>query len=78
MSFLLREFNRLGSALHEQENANKYDLLYAAQQAIAWASDPDAYKSPFVMITGIQGEPKGCSGESHPPRSSDICDQRNF
>jgi len=35
MSFLQREFYRLQAALRELENANKYDLLYAAQQAIA-------------------------------------------
>jgi hypothetical protein len=69
MSFLRREFDRLQAALREQENANKYDLLYAAQQAIAWASDPDAYRSPFEMLTGIQGEPKGCPAESRPPQS---------
>ena len=69
MGFLEREFGRLQTALREQENANKYDLLYAAQQAIAWASDPDAYKSPSVMLTGIQGETKDCPSSSNPAGS---------
>jgi hypothetical protein len=69
MGFLQREFDRLGAALRDENSTEKYDVLYAAQQAIAWASDPDAYKSPFAMITGTQEEPKDYLDESRPPRS---------
>jgi hypothetical protein len=56
MTFLQREFERLNGALHDQKNVNKYDLLYAAQQAVAWASDPNNYKAPMELITGTPGD----------------------
>jgi len=69
MSFLHRELDRLGSALRDQKNANKYALLYAAQQAIAWASDPDAYKSPIALITDTPASSKDCSERTRLPES---------
>jgi hypothetical protein len=69
MSFLQREFYRLQTALREQENANRYDLLYAAQQAIAWASDPDAYKSPSQMIMGTLEGLEDCLVSKNPAES---------
>jgi hypothetical protein len=69
MSFLQREYDRINDALRDQENANKYDLLYAAQQAIAWASDPEAYKSPLNLITDTPANSEDCSERTRPPQS---------
>ena len=69
MSFLQREYDRIGEALRDQKNANKHDLLYAAQQAIAWASDPEAYKSPLTLITSTPADSEDCSVRTRLPQS---------
>lgn len=43
--------------------------LYAAQQALAWAQNPEAAKRPLDFITGTQEVREGCLAESHPPQS---------
>ena len=75
MGFLQREFDRLNLALGDPNNANKYELFYAAQQAIAWAMDPIGYKAPFEMITGTPADSKGCSERSRQPLSSNNNDR---
>jgi hypothetical protein len=53
MSYLQRELERINAALLQTPNADdQYRELYIAQQAIAWASDPGCFKSPFRMIMG--------------------------
>jgi len=69
MSYLQREFDRLNAALRDAKNSNKFDALYVAQQAIAWASDPDAYKSPMVLITGTPEDSEGCQPSCNPAQS---------
>ncbi len=69
MSFLQREYERLNAALRDRKNANKHDLLYAAQQAIAWASDPGSYKSPLDLIRGTPADSEDCSARTHLPQS---------
>lgn len=56
MSFLQREADRLNLALSQMPFGEMYDRLYAAQQAIVWAIDPESYKSPYNMIIGDQEE----------------------
>lgn len=60
MSFLQREFTRLNEALRDESLSEKKELLYAAQQAIAWALDPLAYRSPFRFITGSSASSEDC------------------
>ena len=43
--------------------------LYAAQQALCWAAQPEAYASPFAVVTGIREGSGDCSGFLHPPQS---------
>jgi hypothetical protein len=53
MSFVSREINKLRSAL-DVEKMNAGDIqhreIYAALQALEWAIDPSAIKSPFNFI----------------------------
>ena len=77
IGFLQREFERLNGALGDPNNANKYEVLYAAQQAVAWATDPAGYKSPFDTIMGTPVDSKDYSARSRQPESSnnlDHCD----
>ncbi len=62
MSFLQRERDRVQRALRDPSNKDRYDELYAAQQALAWASEPNGYASPMKMLTGILGGaiPESC------------------
>ena len=70
MSFIQREIDRLRAALLESNPAT-YDSLYAAQQALAWASEPDGFKSPTDLIQGTREDSEDCSARSCPPLSSD-------
>ena len=45
-----KEADRLRSALGETPLGDRFNELYAAQQALAWAADPDSFKSPLNMI----------------------------
>lgn len=63
MSFIQRELDRISTALQSDPDDKDYDRLYAAQQALAWALDPNGAKAPFAMIRDIQqatdGSPTG-------------------
>jgi len=52
--------------LAHKESDEKYQLLYAARQALVWAIEPIGYKSPYNMIMGIQGEQANCLSFPHP------------
>ncbi|QIE53955.1 hypothetical protein G5B40_02695 [Pikeienuella piscinae] len=68
MSFIARELDRVSSALRENPQRNDYDRLYAAQQALAWAADPNGFASPMAMIVGIQEGSEDCLGYPDPPQ----------
>lgn len=53
MSFIQRELDRIGGALESPQSGNRYAELYAVQQALVWALDPMAFKSPFDLIEGV-------------------------
>jgi hypothetical protein len=48
--FIARELERLEKALGEPQTDERYCQLYAAQQALAWAVDPDGFASPYATI----------------------------
>lgn len=50
MGFLDRELARISEALLAAEPERRRPELYAAQQALSWASDPTAFRSPYDMI----------------------------
>jgi hypothetical protein len=49
--FIARELERLGKALREPQPPERYVQLYAAQQALCWAVDPECYAAPTVTVT---------------------------
>jgi hypothetical protein len=57
MGFIERESERISAAIVNPDNAGVRDQLYAAQQALGWASEPTGFKSPYDMIMGFPGEP---------------------
>lgn len=77
MSDLSHEWSRIAKALRQSAGASCYERLYIAQQALAWASDPGGFRSPYDMIMDVQTEPaKGTpedlgdySAPDHQPQS---------
>jgi hypothetical protein len=50
MSFIQRELDRIGNALRQTQPSPGYAELYAAQQALMWALEPNGFKPPYDMI----------------------------
>jgi hypothetical protein len=67
MSFIAREIERIHAAILSGSNHRKE--LYAAQQALEWALEPDGIRSPYRMITGIPEGPEGCPSGLNPASS---------
>ena len=62
MSFVERELGRISDRLRQPSlPEDEYEKLYAAQQALSWALDPEGYRSPYDSITGIQAGSEDCS-----------------
>jgi hypothetical protein len=59
MSFIQRELDLIGTALRQSQPGNDYDQLYAAQQALMWALEPDGFKSPYKMLAKTTDTPEG-------------------
>lgn len=72
LSFVRRELERLDRALQNTPEG-RYAELYAAQQTLAWALEPQAFKSPAVMIMGTQEDSADCPAYPGLHPSSDIC-----
>lgn len=47
------ELRRISSGLCDPKDAT---ALYAAQQALLWALDPTAVKSPYDMVRNVPGK----------------------
>lgn len=74
MSFIQRELDRINGALLDPANADVYDRLYAAQQALAWATEPSGFRSPYDSVMGIPEGSEGCLVHPHPlPSSNTRC-----
>ena len=70
MSFIARELDRISSRLREPILPDgEYEKLYAAQQALSWALEPEGFRSPYDSITGIPAEPEDCSARTRQPSS---------
>jgi hypothetical protein len=67
MSFVQRELDQIGRALRVPQTPDNYARLYAAQQALAWAMEPNGFASPTASI-GIRDIPGGSEDCSHPRR----------
>lgn len=69
MSFLERELERIHGALLVTDDKPTYDQLYAAQQALAWATEPSGAKAPYEMIMDTPGDSGGYSAVLRPSQS---------
>jgi len=67
--FVQRELDRIAAALRGSTKPEDYAQLYAAQQALSWALEPNGFASPFDALTasGSQEAQADCSGEDRPP-----------
>lgn len=53
MSFIQRELDKLSNELTTEDlDSPRYKEIYAAQQALVWATDPNGFASPYAMLTG--------------------------
>ena len=66
-----QERDKIQSALlGPTTTTRQYEQLYAAQQALAWAENPELAKSPYDLVMGgIQGDSEGCSDVPRQPQS---------
>lgn len=70
MSFVQRELDRIRAALLDEAQAEHYDELYTAQQALSWALDPEGAESPFTLLTrDRKPSSEDCSERNRPPLS---------
>lgn len=70
MSFIQRERDRISAAIAErQEHDDISRQLFAAQQALSWAIEPEGFKSPYAMIMGVPAETEDCPSLSCLPSS---------
>ena len=64
------ELARIRAALLDPATTSEqYDRLYVAQQALMWATEPDAFRRPFDTAMGTQEGLEGCSAPAHQPGS---------
>ena len=80
MGFIERELDRLEGELRGTDDRERQGLLYAAQQALKWATEPQGFAAPLdVILRGAAGlqpattdtlaETAGCLAAPRPPRS---------
>jgi hypothetical protein len=65
MGFVERELEKISVALREPRSAEQYAQLYAAQQALSWALEPEGFKKPYDTITGTPEGSGGCPSLSY-------------
>ena len=68
MGMIARELELLGRALRSAPEG-RYQELYAAQQALSWALDPQAFKTPCETLSGIRRDAEGCQAYHGQPES---------
>lgn len=69
MSFIQRELDKISFTLRKTPEGLTYRELYAAQQALAWALEPDGTRPPFQMIMGNLADLTDYPAESRPALS---------
>jgi len=50
MGFVSRELDRIAVALQEPQPPERYGQLYAAQQALSFALDPEHFTGPLRVV----------------------------
>jgi len=71
MGFIERELVRIAKTLPTLAGTPEYHQLYAAQQALSWALEPNGFKSPMNLVVGIQEGREGYWDAPHPTPFSD-------
>lgn len=61
MYYIQREIDLIYTALRDSPEGSDRAALYAAQQALSWATEPDGFKSPTSLLMGTQEEITSCS-----------------
>lgn len=78
MGFMERELERVKRGLREPQSDERYCHLYAAQQALSWALDPQGFAAPYdtivngkiqPLIKDTQADLEDCLVVHHPPAS---------
>lgn len=64
------ELSRIGARLAAFPDPFEHAGLYAAQQALSWAAQPDAFKAPYDLIVGSVAGAKGCCTDKSQPAFS--------
>lgn len=59
MNRIEAELHRLRIALLDHSDP-RYKEFWAAQQALAWANDPESFAPPFSALRGSEVVPAGC------------------
>lgn len=72
MSLIQTELDRIGKAIQHSDPVPHYAELYAAQQALLWATDPHVYKAPYdLLVSGTLQDSEDCrEGNGHSPSSN--------
>lgn len=71
MTYIQRELDRLERALDAGVGNPRYYEIYAARQALAWAVDPGAARSPYGYLMNTFSGSKDCLAGSCRSPSSD-------
>jgi hypothetical protein len=66
MDHIQAELRRIESRLAAYPDPFHHAGLYAAQQALVWALQPDAFASPLTTVLGSVEDSASCSAESRP------------
>jgi hypothetical protein len=82
MGFVDRELSRIEAEIvSEQIDSDRFRQLFAAQQALKWATEPQFFAAPLDSIDGRTGQamsslgaPAGYLADTHLTTSSDIPD----
>lgn len=68
MTFIQRELDRIRPLLLDLSHPQHAEL-YAVQQALSWAQEPNGFASPYKMLTGIPEGSADCQLSSNPDSS---------
>jgi hypothetical protein len=60
LGFVQRELERVSLALSQETDSERQGRLYAVQQGLSWASDPEMFQSPYEWAMGIPAGLAGC------------------
>jgi len=71
MEHVADELRKIGERLAAYPDPFEHAGLFAAQQALCWAANPEAVASPYDIIVGNVAGPRGCSAQSRRPMFSD-------